>query len=118
MPAGGSVITRQFLAEQTESRRFHPETGLTNGEMQFARKCSVCHTLKPMAAAVQGHIIRHIGRKAGSLKGYPYSDALLYSRIVWNEETIDALFREGPDIVTPGTKMPIQRMKRNRIDLT
>jgi len=38
---------------------------------------------------------------------------------VWNEETIDALFREGPDVLTPGSKMPIQRIKdtQDRRDL-
>ena len=48
------------------------------------------------------------GRNA---EGYPYSQALLDSQIIWDEETINRLFAEGPDIVTPGTKMPIQRMK-------
>ena len=115
-----SDYPQQFLAAQSESRRFHLEQGLTNGEMQFARKCSVCHTLEADGRRRAGPTLYGIfGRKAGSLEGYPYSDALLYSRIVWNEETIDALFREGPDIVTPGTKMPVQRMKReqDRLDL-
>ena len=31
---------------------------------------------------------------------------------VWSEKTINQLFHEGPDKVTPGTKMPIQKMKR------
>ena len=53
------------------------------------------------------------------MEGYPYSDALIESTIVWNEATIDRLFKDGPDVVTPGTKMPIQRMKnaQDRQDL-
>ena len=56
---------------------------------------------------------------AGTLEGYPYSKALLDSDIIWSEATINRLFSEGPDVVTPGTKMPIQRMKngQDRIDL-
>ena len=54
---------------------------------------------------------------AGTLEGYPYSQALLDSDIIWDEATINRLFAEGPDIVTPGTKMPIQRMN-NPKDLT
>jgi 2-methylcitrate synthase len=46
------------------------------------------------------------------LEGYKYSNALIKSDIIWNEETINRLFDEGPDKVTPGTKMPIQRMKK------
>ena len=56
------------------------------------------------------------GRMAGTLEGYPYSKALIDSDIVWDELTIEKLFAEGPDVVTPGTKMPIQRM-RNQQDL-
>ena len=54
------------------------------------------------------------GRQAGTLEGYSYSDALVQSTIVWDETTINRLFKEGPDVVTPGTKMPIQRMKSDR----
>jgi cytochrome c len=39
---------------------------------------------------------------------------LLTSDIIWDEDTINALFRDGPDQVTPGTKMPIQRMKNDK----
>ena len=41
-----------------------------------------------------------------------YSEALIKSDLIWNESTINQLFDEGPDKVTPGTKMPIQRMKK------
>ena len=51
------------------------------------------------------------GRRAGTLAGYPYSKALLDSDIVWDAETIGHLFDAGPDVVTPGTKMPVQRIK-------
>ena len=59
------------------------------------------------------------GRRAGSLLGYPYSKALIESEIIWSEETISRLFKEGPEIVTPGTKMPIQKIKKDkdRLDL-
>ena len=52
------------------------------------------------------------GRQAGTLEGYKYSEALIKSDLIWNESTINQLFDEGPDKVTPGTKMPIQRMKK------
>jgi cytochrome c len=50
------------------------------------------------------------GRRAGTVPGYKYSSALRHSALVWDEETIDALFREGPADYTPGSKMPLQRM--------
>ena len=105
----------EFLSESAGERRFHPPKELSNGERQFARKCSVCHTLVADGKRRAGPTLFGVfGRRAGSLEGYPYSDALANSSIVWSEETIDELFRDGPDKVTPGTKMPIQRMKRKQ----
>ncbi len=54
------------------------------------------------------------GRRAGSVAGYIYSKALRESRLIWTEETVDALFAEGPHTYTPGSKMPLQRMPASR----
>ena len=92
-------------------RRFQASEGLSLGERQFARKCSVCHTLSPDDANRAGPTLyRVFGRKAGTLPGYPYSKALLESDIVWNAETIGELFEKGPQHLVPGTKMPLQKM--------
>jgi len=110
----------EFLERPGPARRFHPTKDISNGERQFARKCSVCHTLQVDGKRRAGPTLFGVfGRKAGTLEGYPYSEALLQSDIVWDEATIDRLFKDGPDIVTPGTKMPIQRMKdeQDRRDL-
>ena len=93
-------------------RRFHPGDELDNGARQFARKCSVCHSLEADDKRRAGPTLYGIfGRKAGAVTGYPYSQALADTELVWSEQTIDALFREGPDIVTPGSKMPLQRIQ-------
>lgn len=84
---------------------------LTAGEVQFARKCSVCHTLAKDGANRAGPTLHEVfGRKIGTLPGYPYSDALKGMSIVWSEETIGKLFELGPDAFTPGSKMPLQKM--------
>ena len=49
---------------------------------------------------------------AGSLKNYKYSAGLVKSEIVWNEGTIDQLFALGPQQVTPGSKMPLQKIDK------
>ena len=110
----------QILDTPGPARRFNPSTELSNGERQFARKCSVCHTLVPDGARRAGPTLYNLfGRQAGTLPGYNYSQALLDSDIIWAEDTIHRLFTDGPDVVTPGTKMPIQRMKNeaDRYDL-
>ncbi|WP_170412373.1 c-type cytochrome [Ruegeria atlantica] len=84
---------------------------MENGERQFARKCSICHSLTPDGQRRAGPTLHGVfGRKAGTLPGYFYSDTLQDSDIVWNEETINALFDEGPDHYIPGSKMPMQRI--------
>jgi len=93
----------------TYPRRFQVSGEMSLGERQFARKCSVCHTLTPEDANRAGPTLYGIfGREAGSLPEYPYSEGLKKSDIVWNEETIAKLFGLGPDHVTPGSKMPLQ----------
>ncbi len=103
-------------ARGTVPRRFQVSEEVGLGERQFARKCSVCHTLSPDDANRAGPSLYGLfGRRAGTLEGYPYSDALKTSTIVWNEETIGKLFDIGPEHYTPGTKMPLQRIKNARI---
>jgi len=103
----------KFLERPGPARRFNPIKEVSNGEKQFARKCSVCHTLVENRKKRAGPTLYKIfGRKAGTLEDYKDSKALIDSDIIWNEESINRLFDEGPDKVTPGTKMPIQRMKK------
>ena len=80
----------------------------SNGERQFQRKCSICHTLTGDSA-----------RRAGTVPDYSYSETLENSEITWSAQTIDALFDLGPDVYIAGTKMPVQRIARaqDRADL-
>ncbi len=94
-------------------RRFQIQMSEDPGELEFQRKCSVCHTLTPDGGNRAGPTLHKLfGREAGTLPGYNYSQALLDADIIWNEETVSRLFDEGPDVVVPGTKMPIQRLKK------
>ena len=96
-------------------RRFQVKTGMTLGELQFARKCSICHTLKSDDANRAGPSLHKVfGREAGTLAGYAYSESLLDSTIVWNEKTLDDLFAKGPHKIVPGTKMPLQKVSDNK----
>ena len=84
---------------------------LAAGELQFARKCSVCHSLRPDGANRAGPTLyKIIGRTVGRLDGYPYSEALRAMDIVWTPQTLSRLFELGPEVFTPGSKMPLQRM--------
>ena len=47
--------------------------------------CLACHRIGPGATTLVGPELNGVvGRKAGTLEGYPYSDAMKSSGIVWN----------------------------------
>lgn len=96
----------------TENRSFLEDpSGLSNGERQFKRKCSICHTLTASSARRAGPTLHGLfGRRAGTVGDYSYSATLDGSDIIWSAATIDSLFNEGPDHFIPGTKMPMQRI--------
>lgn len=107
------------MADPVRSFLEDPDS-MSNGERQFKRKCSICHTLTEGSGRRAGPSLYGLfGRKAGTVPGYGYSDTLDGSEIVWSAETINALFDLGPDHYVPGTKMPMQRIvkQQDRDDL-
>lgn len=46
-----------------------------------------------------------VGRHAGSVSGFMYSEAMKKSNIVWDEKSLD-MFIMAPQKVLPGTRMP------------
>lgn len=67
-------------------------------------KCAACHTAKPGINAVGPTLFGVIGRKAGSVPGFAYSDANKASGITWDENTLDQ-YLAAPMKMVPGTKM-------------
>ena len=65
-------------------------------------RCLACHALEYDRVGP-----RHcglFGRRAGSVKGFTYSEAMQRSKIVWNEKTLDRFLANPPNAV-PGTAM-------------
>ncbi len=117
-PIAASEDREQMAAAEPSFLKNPNEMG--NGERQFARKCSICHSLSPDDQRRAGPTLYGVfGRKAGTVPDYLYSDTLQTSDIIWDEETINALFDKGPDHYIPGSKMPMQRISgsQDRIDL-
>ena len=54
-----------------------------------------------------------IGRTAGSVEGFRYSDANASSGVVWTEETMFA-YLEQPQRVIPGTIMAFPGLRREQ----
>lgn len=75
------------------------------------RACQACHAVGAGDGHRAGPTLHGVmGRRIASANGYSYSDALKGMDIVWNKETIARLFEIGPNAMTPGTKMPEQRL--------
>lgn len=68
----------------------------------YQSKCIACHSVEehrvgPAHAGV-------MGRRAGSAKGYDYSEALAKSKLVWTTSTLSA-WLANPEQVIPGQRM-------------
>jgi cytochrome c len=76
---------------------------------EIYKACIACHTLTPDEGNRAGPTLHGIiGRRIATLPGYEYSPALRKMNIIWTKETIAELFSKGPQMYTPGTKMPEQ----------
>jgi cytochrome c len=76
------------------------------GEKIFATKCKVCHQVPGPSAKnfVGPNLTGVIGRKAGTVEGYSYSDALKDSGLTWDEATFKDYIKD-PKAKVPGIKM-------------
>ena len=115
-----ATLTEHGQMSTEEQSFLRDPQDMSNGERQFARKCSICHTLTGGTARRAGPTLDGLfGRKAGTVSDYSYSETLDGSDIIWSDDTIDALFDLGPDHYIPGSKMPMQRIAKpqDRTDL-
>lgn len=87
------------------------QPGLDPEGARVFRACAACHAVTPGGGNLAGPSLHGIfGRRMGSLAGYAYSPRLARGDIIWTPDTVADLFTRGPDIVTPGTTMPMQRL--------
>ena len=123
--ADGLVLTYD-LSEPSEaaSGSARPAAAAAPGDgsrgAELFRKCVACHTVTADGGHRAGPTLHRLfGRTAGSRADYPYSAALEASDVVWTEQTVARLFEVGPDVMVPGSKMPLQRLPdaRDRAEL-
>jgi len=93
--ASGVVLLTAFVPSDTKG-------DTAAGRAAFEKRCSGCHALDrdkegPRLAGV-------VGRKAGSVSAFPYSDAIKKSAEVWNEAALEKWLTD-PESVIPDTDM-------------
>ena len=78
------------------------------------KKCMVCHTIEDETTKKLGPSLKGlVGRKAASVEGYKYSNAMLAKAaegVIWDEATL-AVYLPDPKGFVPGTKMAFPGLK-------
>ncbi len=75
------------------------------GETIFGHTCALCHQIGPTAKNFVGPELNGLnGRKAGTVAGYDYSDAMKKSGVTWGEDSFKK-YITNPQADIPGVKM-------------
>jgi cytochrome c len=75
-----------------------------SGQQLFNNACRTCHTTKDGDNRFGPHLHSIVGRKAGSLPNYRYSEAMQSADFVWDEDKLGR-FIENPEALVPGNGM-------------
>jgi cytochrome c len=106
----GVVIVMALLA--SGSVPAHADGDPAKGEKVF-RYCMACHRIGPGAVTLVGPELNGVvGRKAGSIPGYPYSDANKNSGLTWDEATLTK-WLHGPRALVPQTRMTFSGLQKD-----
>jgi cytochrome c len=89
-----------------------------DGGKLFKQKCGICHTIQAGQNRVGPSMAGIVGRKAGYIDSYSYSDAMRSSGLTWDAATLDA-YLANPRGKVPGTKMTFPGLSsaKDRTDL-
>ncbi len=78
-----------------------PQGDVARGQALYG-VCKGCHELREHKQGPAHCWL--VGRPAGKMVGYTYSEAVTQSGLIWDEKTLDA-FLKSPLSFLPGTKM-------------
>ncbi len=83
------------------------------GQKVFNRVCAACHTTTADGPKRLGPPLDHVvGRKAGSIDGFRYSQANKSSGLTWTPQTLDEYLKD-PKAKVPGTIMAFAGLKKD-----
>ena len=92
----GSALKQKF-----EERHY-----VQAGAQLFDLDCSTCHNLNAEQHGAGPHLVGVIGRRAGEVEGYRFSDAFDSLDVVWTQDSITRfLTAHRPEAVRPDTSM-------------
>jgi cytochrome c2 len=80
------------------------------GERKFAL-CKACHEISTPKNRLGPSLQGVMGRKAGTLEGFKFSDAMKNSGVTWDAATL-AAYLANPKTFMPGNKMAFAGFKK------
>ncbi len=96
-----------------------PTMALAEGDAALGKtvfkKCMACHAADKEQNKVGAHLVGIVGRKAGSVEGFKYSEAMIAKGtegFVWDEANL-ALYLKDPKGFIPGNKMAFAGLKKD-----
>ncbi len=108
--AAGLAVASIALVSLAQDR---PAGDASRGKDIFGAKCAKCHGRTDRGPPYTGLF----GRRAGTVRGFEYSDALQRAGVVWSEETLERWLR-NPDEMVPGNLMATRvKSAQDRADL-
>lgn len=117
-PAPAALTPDEVKKAQAALPAPYNTADLSNGESKFAL-CQTCHTVVEGGPNMTGPNLHGVfGRKAASLPGFSYSDALKAAGWTWDPAHVDTWITD-PKVAAPGTKMTFAGLKdpKDRTDL-
>ena len=83
----------------------------SQGRAVFSSQCGVCHSNAPSGGVIVGPpLYGVIGRKAGSVAGFDYSQTMKGAGFVWTPDRLHA-YLPAPRDYLPGVKMTYMGLK-------
>jgi cytochrome c len=82
-----------------------------DGATLFRQQCATCHTTSLSEPIRQGPpLVKIVGRTAGKVDGFHYSQGLANADFVWDEARLDA-WLTNPQAVIPGVVMAYRQAR-------
>jgi cytochrome c len=107
-----SVIVPALIALSALATPASAEGDAGKGEKIFAR-CKACHTIEAGKNKVGPSLAGVVGRHAGAIADFKYSDAMHSAGVTWDEASLDKYLADPKGFV-PGNKMAFPGLKNEQ----
>jgi cytochrome c len=107
----GLCTAMVLVVRVAEAQMPLPAAKPPDGAALFKQQCAVCHTTNLSEPVRQGPpLVGIVGRPAGKVEGFHYSEPLAKAAFAWDETKLDAWLTD-PQAVIPGVVMVYRQAK-------